>query len=356
MENTILGLPIPLAESFKKPVPTTDRASSTSFNELLVAEQGRQLPQNTVVKSKNSSLILVGEITNQTRTVSELLMENKQFKSSTWEILGAPQNRNREYTRIQPGTLVYYNPKDKKLTWEKRAPELAVVQARSSVQAEANAFPNGLLTHPLPQSTELPPTTNLSQAVGKYMGTPYKELNCYELVVKGLQSVGITYRGKDGLQAKLTRMAREDGLPENGYLTGEGIIKAAGSMVLSKNYSGVSDWKSDAAALIKEIEPLLGSGQILSFSTKTKGHTGVVSKTEGQWTFINSGLLDNSIYQKKVNRGVGEELLQEEIRNWFKLAHRKEEPLRVSLGRVNQDNLETSLAVYPSPDPLTEHI
>ena len=62
-------------------------------------------------------------------------------------------------------------------------------------------------------------------------------MNCYELIVKGLRHLDIPYGGKDGLYAKLTRMAVDRGLAPNAYLNGEGIIKAAGSLVLSKNYT-----------------------------------------------------------------------------------------------------------------------
>ncbi len=104
----------------------------------------------------------------------------------------------------------------------------------------------------------------------------------------------------------------------------------------------MTNWKQQAQALIREMEPLLDKGQILSFSTEKRGHTGIVSQQDNQWTFINSGRLDNSVASGSVRHGVGEEVLQEEIHNWFKLAHAKRETLTVTLGRLEQSKIRTA--------------
>ena len=104
----------------------------------------------------------------------------------------------------------------------------------------------------------------------------------------------------------------------------------------------MSNWQSETAALVREIEPLLDNGQILSFSTEKRGHTGVISQRNNQWTFINSGRLDNSVNHSSLNRGVGEEILAEEIGNWFKTAQAGKETLTVTLGRLEQTKIQTA--------------
>jgi hypothetical protein len=167
--------------------------------------------------------------------------------------------------------------------------------------------------------------------------------------------MGIPYAGKDGLFSKLTAMAREKGLPANAFLNGEGIIKAAGSLVLSRSFPRSSDWKQEAEQLYSEMEPLLNKGQILSFSTRKRGHTGIISQQENQWTFINSGRLDNSLTADSPSRGVGEEVLKREIRNWFKLASTSKESLTVTLGALGQEKVVASYSPQ-KPVSASKHI
>jgi hypothetical protein len=427
-----------------------------SFNTLLAEYTDEATPPQTNA-TPAKSVILVGEIDSENRTVSELLMQHKELKGTTWDIINSEQNQNNDYTKIQPGTRIYYNPEEGLLTWSNRARESpsSNQQAASPTQFDQlllkpsiqNSDKMGLgvigentptvshllKSHPSLKSdtwnilasavnrdkdfTSLPvgaevqidpvtreiswqssgplrypnanpagqpdvivgslaaraaaaslvpqvkqataggtdglssssiapehsgPPADLSEAVKPYMGTPYKEMNCYELLVKGLQHMDIPYKGRDGLYSKLTRMALDKGMAANAYLTGEGIVEAAGSFVLSKKYPDIGDWKEEAATLIREIEPLLNSGQILSFSTENRGHTGIVSQQKNQWTFINSGRLDNSVDLNSLHRGVGEEVLQEEVRNWFKLAKRKGERLSVTLGQLEHDRIHTA--------------
>jgi len=161
--------------------------------------------------------------------------------------------------------------------------------------------------------------------------------------------MNIPYRGKDGLFAKLTRMAREQGLPTNAYLNGEGVVKAAGSLVLAKNYPHTSNWRREADELYAEMEPLLDRGQILSFSTRRRGHTGIVSHQQSQWTFINSGRLDNSLTTGSPSQGVGEENLKQEIRNWFRLASRSGDSLSVTLGTLGGEKVATAFSTENHP-------
>jgi len=98
--------------------------------------------------------------------------------------------------------------------------------------------------------------------------------------------------------------------------------------------------------VLKEIEPYLEKGQILSFSIHSKGHTGIVSRTKNAWTLINSGELDNSVRSTALPKGVGEESLEAEIRDWFELAKSCGESLRITLGRLNEKKL---VSFYDQP-------
>jgi len=419
---------------------------SELFNDLLTKHvddlKSRQVPSEPD--------ILIGEITSENPTVSELLIRHKELRSSTWDIIKAEQNKNKDYTKIQPGTRIYYNRKEGTLSWattvndsppsqcakaiinspviqpekdtafvkevsfsgDKQHTTLGKIDSTNTTVSHllknhpqhrehtwnllASSINKDKPFHRIARGTEVflneksgeitwnvaektapvshpavpvvpeefavnsttpentsHPASDLSEAVQNYLGTSYDEINCYELLVKGLRNMDIPYNGKDGLYTKLTSMALDNGMAPNAYLNGEGVVKAAGSLVLSKNYSDIANWRDEAAALIKEIEPLLDNGQILSFSTEKRGHTGIVSQQNDQWTFINSGRLDNSVDLNSVRRGVGEEILHKEILNWFKLAHAKRETLSVTLGRLEQGRIRTA---FNMPDTFSKRI
>lgn len=338
--NTVIVHPlrqIPAAAG--SPPAKTDQPGS--FNDLLAGYIDQQKPQQPPNGTAEPGL-LVGEITRENPTVSELLMQHQELRSSTWDIVHSEQNKNKDYTKIQPGTRIYYNRNKGTLTWDTPNP------AQTSHPHTASMIPAPVHLNASVPQVPGHPATNLSEAVQRYLGTSYDEINCYELLVKGLRHMDIPYSGKDGLYSKLTRMALDKGMAPNAYLNGEGIVKAAGSLVLTNNYPVISNWRDEAAALIKEIEPLLDNGQILSFSTERRGHTGVVSRQNNQWTFINSGRLDNPVESNSVRRGVGEEILHEEIRNWFKLAQTRNETLSVTLGQLEQNKIRTAFNMEKS--------
>jgi hypothetical protein len=99
--------------------------------------------------------------------------------------------------------------------------------------------------------------------------------------------------------------------------------------------------------LLKEIEPHLEKGQILSFSIHSRGHTGIVSRANDTWTLINSGKMDHTLNSTNLPKGVGEESLAAEVRDWFELARTRRESLRVTLGKLNEQQLLT----YSEPPP-----
>ncbi len=288
--------------------------------------------------------VLLGRIDSNNTTVSHLLRQNAEYGEQTWSLLSSNVNRGKPFHQIPAGTEIYLQPGTMEITWG---------SAGTTEQAAKKNI------EPLPgkqlAAAYSAPAADLTEAVQPFMGRAYKDINCYELLVEGLQRMDIPYHGADGLRNKLTRMANERGLKENAYLTGEGIVKAAGSMVLTKNFSNLKNWQKDAEVLYKEMEPLLNKGQILSFSTRYRGHTGIVSQKDDQWTFINSGRLDNSLTENTLSRGVGEEVLQKEIRNWFKSAHDKKETLMVSLGQLEQKQNKSIAASSPT-DRLSKRI
>jgi hypothetical protein len=423
------------------------KESSATFSDLITKYTDNAKSQKTPNNS-NVAPILVGEITPQNPTVSELLIQHKELRGSTWNILGTAQNKNLDFTNIKPGTRIYYDATNGDLTWSDKknnssqpnhptplpqGPPYQLYQAKEATQKEvprpaqlplgkisktfptishllknnpelreqtwnliANKVNEGKPFHAIPSGTEIflnndtmeitwnnsgttvatnrptpsmspeaiapttsiassrtDPATDLSEAVQQYLGTPYEKINCYELIVKGLGQMNIPYSGKGGLYKELTKMATDRGMASNAYLNGEGIVKAAGTLVLEKNYSGQGNWEDEAESLISTVEPLLSNGQILSFSTRKRGHTGIVSRQNDQWTFINSGRLDNSVTRDNVHKGVGEEVLQEEIRNWYKLAHKNNERLSVTLGQLKHEKIRTAFNMPQSVSKRT---
>ncbi|MCK5504512.1 MAG: SPOR domain-containing protein, partial [Thermodesulfovibrionia bacterium] len=180
---------------------------------------------------------------------------------------------------------------------------------------------------------------SLDDAVRPFIGTSYTKIDCYGLIVRGLMNQGVQYHGHGGLREKLENLAERDGLPNNAYLNGEGLVEKAGMKIFSKFTSRISNVPEKTDEIYSEITRYLREGLILSFSTSTRGHTGIVSRRENDWTYINSGIIDNQISPGEVSERVGEEFLKAEIKNWFVLAAGRKEPLTVTLGRLDVNQL-----------------
>ncbi|WP_136809271.1 hypothetical protein [Desulfosediminicola flagellatus] len=311
----------PAQEASVEPASRTTVMQPAPFEQRAPANQGQQ--------------ILLGTIDSNNSTVSHLLMNNPEFKDQAWQLLNNSVNINKSFNQIPVGAEVFIEPGTMEISWTGGEQSRAATPVLSATLVKTVHLENEFAESAIPAA-------DLIEAVQPFIGKSYKDIDCYELLVKGLRRMDIPYEGKDGLFNKLTTMAKEKGLPVNAYLNGEGIVKAAGTLVLSKSYPRMGNWKDDANTLIREMEPLLDKGQILSFSTEKRGHTGIVSQQNDQWTFINSGRLDNSLTDNSVSRGVGEEVLQDEIRNWFKLAHSKGESLSVTLGQLEQQKVLTA--------------
>jgi hypothetical protein len=182
--------------------------------------------------------------------------------------------------------------------------------------------------------------TSLADAVRPFIGTSYTKIDCYGLIVRGLMNQGVQYHGHGGLREKLENLALLDGLPNNAYLNGEGLVEKAGTKIFTNSIHGITNTGEETDKIYSEITPYLREGLILSFSTTTRGHTGIVSRREDDWTYINSGLIDNQISSSEVSERVGEEFLKAEIKNWVVLASSRKEPLTVTLGKIDENQLQ----------------
>ena len=198
---------------------------------------------------------------------------------------------------------------------------------------------NAPVSKPVEVDTSNAISNTLLGAVEGYMGKSYDDVNCYELVVETLEKSGVKYRGKDGLSAYLSTMAKEKNLPVNSFMTGEGLVEAAGNKLFTKEILKTDNPDDQALHIVKELEGLLKKGDVLSFSMQTAGHTGFISKSGKDWTYINSGRMDNNIRDNTLKKAVGEEPLELEIANWLKRASKKNESLSITLGRFDASRL-----------------
>ena len=280
-------------------------------------------------EGKGDQQVCLGALKKATPTVSHLLIRHPAYGKDCWNILSHDLNRSKHFDAIPKDTPVYLNTATREITWDRQ------------MASNATKPPETPPTH-LFQKTQIsesdPFSKRLASAVKPYIGTSYNKINCFELLVHGLEEIGIQYRGPGGLGSRLMKSAMAKGLPENHYLSGEGLVETSGSLIYTKSIPRIKRSDKEALALYKEIEPLLRKGQILSFSTPNRGHTGIVSKQGSHWTYINSGNMDHLISGRR-KKGVGEESLGPEIRNWFRLAAGSGEALSVTIGRLNEGKL-----------------
>ena len=282
---------------------------------------------------KVPELIELGTISRNSPTVSHLLEKHLDYKQETYRIIHSEKNREKPYTKMIKGTKVYINPKDDEIVWNFQKSKQNIASNTQTTKQFALDNQHATLREPDPFSEDL------VEAVQHYVGKSYEEIDCFELIVLGLNKMGVNYKGRGGLYNQLIKMAEAKGLPRNAYLNGEGLIEASGSQVYLKSISKIHDTDTQADQIYGEIEPLLKKGSILSFSTQTRGHTGIISQKNQYWTYINSGMMDHHIGSHHDPKSVGEEFLAGEIKNWVKLAAKSDEHLRITLGRLNERQL-----------------
>jgi hypothetical protein len=341
-------------------------AAASSFAQVL---KGAEAGKNAGAGA-GGDIETVGVISKEHPTVSDLLVSNPRFSKDTWKIIHAERNAGKNYAGMRPGTRVLMNRQTGELFWEtgdraadSRTARPALQEAPSPfppVPAAAAVTPAGApqgLSEKKPeqaaagtaagqeeyatpgQEAPAPFSAGLAQAVRHDLGRPYRDIDCYGLVVRGLSRMGVRYGGRGGLQDQLVQMAKSRGLPANAYMTGEGLVEASGEKVFARSLDRVGNVEKEADRIFTEMAPFLQKGDILSFSTPTRGHTGVISQHKEMWTFINSGYMDNRIDRAGRSRGVGEEDLAREIKNWCRVAARNGESLVITLGRLQEEKV-----------------
>lgn len=335
-----------------------NRAGNSDFSNILDTKQrdiridhvDSKLPDGngTPVSGQHAGTILLGEISKSHPTVSHLLIDHPDFQKSCWKIIHSEQNHSKPFRKIKEGTKIYIDQADGNLFWNR---DTEIKPEKTRIEPELkSAVQRAEGIHPVPNSSVKRVegihkdadsfSEKLVDAVKQSLGMKYDQVNCYELIVQGLRQLGYRYGGHGGLKETLINMAVSKGEAINTYFSGEGLIESSGKADFVKSFEIFSDYKKKANEIMEEISSLIQPGQILSFSTPSRGHTGIISSKGDQWTYVNSGRLDNSIDASVIRKGVGEESLVSEILNWVKLAGRKKEPLVLTIGRLDENKLE----------------
>jgi hypothetical protein len=315
----------------------------------------KPLSADTPINSATDGQHVLGTIKPDTPTISHLLKSDPRYTDNAWSIIFSNANRSKPFASLEPGSVVAINPQTLELSFQNNdalvtQPAISTEPSPPAIAAEAPP--------PKPVENAEDPTeqSNFAQklvgSVKSYLGQSYDKLDCYGLVVRGLKDLGIQYNGANGLRQRLDRLAQEQGLAKNAYENGEGLIEVAGNKVYGESFVRVKDADRQSAEVMKKLEPLLQEGMLLSFSTESHGHTGVIAKKGNQWTYVNSGLIDHDVNGGgKVSRRVGEETLADEIKNWFVLAKNNTSSLKVSAGLFDAQKLQSKTGVVANTRP-----
>jgi hypothetical protein len=353
------SLPI-LIENFKygskKPIADFIR-SSTQYNidkKQLVAVAKEVHTQNVNVKEPFATVHL--QTANYKKVEEEIKGNKKLFKKDrVSDVKQSSDNkiapvRNEYY--VQVGSWRNYKYTKKILIkLKKYYPDVYIVEEnnfyKGRIPGVMNKKQGTVISKDIEKKFNMKPllvlklqNVSLDDAVRPFIGTSYTKIDCYGLIVRGLINQGVQYHGYGGLREKLKKLAKRNGRPINAYFNGEGLVEKAGTQIFSKSMLRISNAQEKTDEIYAELTQYLQEGLILSFSTPTRGHTGIVSKQEDDWTFINSGIIDNPIFPGEVSERVGEEFLKAEITNWFVIAASRMEPLTVTLGRIDVNQLQ----------------
>lgn len=308
---------------------------STSDN---IAPAGKTWP--AAGNNQKNAPVYIGSLSHDTPTVSELFYKTP-LKQACWDILAKTVNANKPFRQMAADTKVFLDPKTLEIIWNENghsgssASAGLLMPAAPGLDAPKEQTGKTALKTTTDYKNNSLPQKDLNQAVQQFIGTKYSQMDCYELLVKGMENIGLRYNGSNSLKQFLVDKAQHNGFAANYYLNGEGITSATGKNVFKKTMVTIKDAHISSQKTMDEMKQVLQHGQILSFSTRTRGHTGIISKQNGQWTFINSGYMDHNIAGKNGEKAVGEETLQHEINNWFKRARKEGEALSITLGSVD---------------------
>lgn len=287
-------------------------------------------------KNAEDDRIELGTITPDTPTVSHLLIHDPRFASEAWNIIFSPTNQEKPYASLLPGTTVAINPQTRELSFMSKGHDLSSSPAITAPPLDGESGKT-----PPSDPEQIRFSGRLAESVRSYMGQPYDTIDCYGLVVRGLKDQGVQYGGPNGLRHQLERLAQEQGLPTNALQNGEGLIAVAGNKLYGQSFVRVTNVEEQTREVLRQLGPLLQEGMLLSFSTPSQGHTGVIARKDDKWTYVNSGLIDHQVDGGRVSRRVGEETLGEEIKNWLQLAKNKKTSLTVSAGLFDTKKLKT---------------
>lgn len=282
---------------------------------------------------KPSDLIRLGTISRENPTVSHLLVDNPAHGRECWDIVYDRINEGKPYRYLPEGQPVYLDPQTREIVFDPDGPRREPSSVCSNRGEPQTVSPSYAFNPAKPLSPQI------VDQVRTYLGTSYDKVDCYELVVHGLRGLGVQYYGTDGLKDSLVDRAESRDEPSNRYLTGEGLVAASGDAVYTRVFTPGGDPQKHADKVFEDLSPSLEEGMVLSFSTRSRGHTGIVARHEGSWTFINSGVIDHDVHSGPKSRRVGEEELKAEISNWLKLAENLGESLRLSVGRFDHQKL-----------------
>ncbi len=392
MDTGIISLPQLefIREENKSHIHKTGDYRGSGFSDLLsdsLAQQKKDMP------AEKQSLIRIGSLSRENPTVSHLLIKHPQAAGQCWEIIHDPVNQDKPFQNMAMGETVWLDTETREIVLgnfpvhktaepgpsaprpnenlslsgslkqsstlgqtntrgQTNALNLTSDPGHASVPGLTSAL--GLTSDPgqicAPDLTNPPDLTTrqFQKALLNYVGTPYSDLNCYELVVQGLQDIGMRYYGKNGLQSELIHKALSEDRPLNAYLTGEGLIQSLSGQMHQRSYYQVQQPEQEAKQLMQELKDQLEPGMIFSVSTRTSGHTGVISRHEGEWTLINSGRTEYSIRESNHLEGVEEEILHKELAKWFRRAKAQGSGLMVSIGGLSMEKLSRFMEVPDS--------
>ena len=312
---------------------------NTATNELLwegppPKDAPIPIPQNLEPERlTESGQIIIGEISKDSPTVSHLLKKNSFYGDYAWKIIFTDINKNKPYSTLTTGKIVTINPETYELSFVNKKD----IKTTKEISAATAQVLKSFATNFFNEKNDF--SSRLANSVKSYIGTPYNNIDCYGLIVRGLQQQGINYSGPGGIRERMEKYAMEQGLPLNAYQNGEGLVETSGTKLYGKSYIKVTDAEKQSYELLNDIQPILEEGLVLSFSTQSRGHTGIISNKNNEWTYVNSGVIDNQVDFGNSSQRVGEERLKDELENWFKLAESKNESLKVSVGKLDEEKL-----------------
>ncbi len=161
----------------------------------------------------------------------------------------------------------------------------------------------------------------------RYLGRSYSKRDCYTFLVRALEDIGVRYYGPEGLRSELVQKALNDGLSPYRYLTGEAVTHSLTGRPVEIH---IPNAREDALeSTWKQLERALLPGAVLSISSQTFGHTGIVAENNAQWTFLNS-----STQRRSAGTGyrIQEEDLKSELKEWLQRARKRNSFLTITLG------------------------